>query len=114
MVAHFTPSVVYSLFALVFVSNVLINVDHGTMPACTDKLTAKLDINDFGFGVLGSIVYGGLMIGSGVATMVFNKGEYIKTALVLSLFCNALALFMFTTTTWFYFALFTRGLIGFF
>jgi MFS transporter, Spinster family, sphingosine-1-phosphate transporter len=114
MAEHFNPTVVYSLFTLVFIANVLINVDHGTMPACTDNVKAKLDINDFGFGVLGSVVYGGLTFGSGVATMVFNKGEYIKPALIISLFANTLALYMFTATSWFYFSLVCRGFIGFF
>jgi hypothetical protein len=32
---HYSQTVIYSLFALIFLTNVLINVDHGTLPACT-------------------------------------------------------------------------------
>ena len=32
---HYNTTVIYSLFALIFIANVLINVDHGTLPACT-------------------------------------------------------------------------------
>ena len=32
---HYKKSVIYSLFILVFFSNVLINIDHGTLPSST-------------------------------------------------------------------------------
>lgn len=33
--AHYKQSVIYALFVLVFTTNILINVDHGTLPGCT-------------------------------------------------------------------------------
>ena len=59
-------------------------------------------------------MYGGLTVGSTFATMIFNNGKLIKTALAASLFCNAICLWFFTVSESFYLSVFFRGLIGFF
>ena len=106
--------VIYSLFFLVFFSNILINVDHGTLPGSTEKIKEKLKINDFGFGILGSVVYAGLTCGSMFATMVFSYGNMIKPALSITLFLNAISLLGFTMSYNFYLSCILRTLIGFF
>jgi hypothetical protein len=63
---------------------------------------------------LGSIAYAGLIIGSMVATGLFQKGDLIKPTLAISLCGNVISLLLFTTTSSFYIILFYRGLIGFF
>jgi len=35
---EYKKSVVYSMFAVVFLSNILINVDHGSLPGCREKI----------------------------------------------------------------------------
>lgn len=112
--ANYDRTVIYSLFFLIFISNIMINVDHGTLPGSTKQIEEKLGINDFGFGILGSVVYGGLTFGSGLATLLFNKGELIKPTLAASLFCNAICLYVFTTSSSFLISAGLRGVTGFF
>ena len=92
----------------------MINVDHGTLPGSTKQIKEKLNINDFGFGILGSVVYGGLTVGSAFATMIFSTGTYIKPALSCTLFMNALCLYAFTVSNSFIISSMIRSLIGFF
>jgi len=101
-------------FFLVFLSNVFINVDHGSLPGCSNQIKADLNMNNFQFGILGSIVYGGLTLGAGIATGVYNKAKWIKPTLAASLLCNALSIWIFTLTNSFYFNAFLRFWIGFF
>ena len=39
--------VVYHIFLIVFMANILINIDHGALPGCYDQIRDKLDINKF-------------------------------------------------------------------
>ena len=112
--SHYDRRVIYSLFFLIFFANIMINIDHGTLPGSTKQIERKLNIHDFEFGILGSVVYGGLTIGSAVATMLFSEGEWIKPALAVSLFLNSIALYLFTISPSFIISCMIRGLIGFF
>jgi sugar phosphate permease len=91
----------------------LIQVDHGTLPGCADKVQLKLNINDFEYGVLGSLVYLGLMFGSATATGLYSKGHLIKPILGFSLMLNSICLAFFTTSTSFYVLGAMRFLTGF-
>lgn len=110
----YDSAVIYSLFFLIFFANVLINVDHGTLPGSTHEIEKKLLIGDFQFGMLGSVVYGGLTVGSAVATMLFSDGSKIKPALAFSLLCNSFCLYLFTISSHFLISCFLRFWIGFF
>lgn len=44
---EYSPRAVYGLFVLIFLSNVLINVDHGALPGCFDQVKEKFSINNF-------------------------------------------------------------------
>jgi predicted MFS family arabinose efflux permease len=91
----------------------MINIDHGTLPGSTKQIEEKLDINDLGFGILGSVVYAGLTFGSGFATLIFNRGEWIKPTLGTSLIFNAICLYAFTSSSSFLVCVLLRGLTGF-
>jgi len=41
----------------------MINVDHGILPACTKEVKSDLGLDDANLGLLGSLVYAGLVIG---------------------------------------------------
>jgi sugar phosphate permease len=110
----YDSTVIYSLFFLIFFSNILINVDHGTLPGSTKEIEKKLNIGDFQFGMLGSVVYGGLTLGSAVATMLFTNGDKIKPAIAGSLLCNAICLLVFTRSHDFLLSCALRFCIGFF
>lgn len=60
------------LFLIIFASCILINVDHGSLAGCSVELKEDLDINDFQFGILGSIAYCGIFFGSMAATGLFQ------------------------------------------
>lgn len=48
---------------MIFFSNLLINLDHGILAACTTELRDDLKLTNMQIGVLGSLVYFGLVIG---------------------------------------------------
>ena len=104
----------YSVFFLLFLTNVLNNVDHGSLPGCFDAIKNKLEVGNFGFGMLGSIVFVGLIFGSIAASGLFSQGAWIKPTLVLALLLNSICLYVFTLSNSFYFMVFVRGAIGFF
>ena len=52
------------IFLICLVTCIVINMDHGVIPACTFELKKDLHINDFFLGILGSLVFAGLMTGS--------------------------------------------------
>jgi hypothetical protein len=41
----------------------MINMDHGILPACTAEVRDDLDLDSADLGLLGSLVYLGLVIG---------------------------------------------------
>jgi fucose permease len=43
-------------------TNILINLDHGILPACTNELKEAFDMNESELGFLGSIVYLGIVL----------------------------------------------------
>lgn len=111
---HYDYRIIYGIFVLVFLSNVFINVDHGTLPGCSNEIMADLGMAPWEFGILGSIVYGGLTLGSAVSTGVFSQSKWVKPALVLTLFFNGITLWVFTLSKSFYIDAGLRFLIGFF
>jgi hypothetical protein len=50
----------------------MINVDHGSLPGCFDAIKGKLEVGNLGFGILGSIVFVGLIFGSIAASGLFS------------------------------------------
>lgn len=92
----------------------MINVDHGSLPGCFNAIKEKLDVGNFGFGILGSIVFVGLIFGSIAASGLFSKGNWIKPTLIMALALNAVSLYVFTLSNSFYLMIIVRGAIGFF
>jgi sugar phosphate permease len=110
----YSRSTIYLIFVVIFFSNVFINVDHGSLPGCTNQIKADLGIENLEFGILGSIVYGGLTLGSAVATWVYQHDSWIKPTLGLTLLGNALCIYLFTATNSFLLDTYLRFMIGFF
>ena len=104
----------YFLFFILFGGNVLINIDHGALPGGKDGIEASTSINDWSFGVLGSVVYAGLTVGSLAATSILAHGPAVKPALAITLILNAGCLAAFSLSTTFAVLAFLRGLIGLF
>lgn len=67
----YTERNLFLIFLLNFLSSVLVNVDYGSLPGCSENVKAKFKTDNFGFGVLGTVVYAGLVCGSAIGTKVF-------------------------------------------
>jgi len=52
------------LFGVIFVTNFMINLDHGILPAATEQVRDDLGLSNLNLGILGSLVYLGLVIGN--------------------------------------------------
>jgi len=53
----------YLIFVLFMTTNLVMNMDHGIMPAVTKEIKADLDIEEAMLGVFGSMVYFGNLLG---------------------------------------------------
>lgn len=93
---EYSRGLISCMFIIIFVSNILINVDHGSLAGCSVELKKDLKMNDVQYGILGSIAYCGILLGSMVATGLFNDESMIKCTLLGSLFFNGIFLFLFT------------------
>jgi len=59
----FTRKMRYFIFILLVITNLIINMDHGTIPAATSEIKNDLNINDDILGIFGSLVYLGNLLG---------------------------------------------------
>jgi hypothetical protein len=66
-------SVVNLSFAVLLFLNLIINIDHGVMPAGAITIKEYLAISNTEYGLLGSIVFFGLVLGSLAATFIYNN-----------------------------------------
>ena len=53
----------YFIFLILVVTNLIINMDHGTIPAATSEIKEDLKIDDDTLGIFGSLVYFGNLLG---------------------------------------------------
>ena len=56
---------------ILFASNFCVNIDMGILPACTLKMSHELKLETAEFGLLGSIVYVGQVLGCIIAAVMF-------------------------------------------
>ena len=52
------------IFILIIITNLIINMDHGTIPAATSEIKKDLNIDDASLGVFGSLVFFGNLLGT--------------------------------------------------
>jgi predicted MFS family arabinose efflux permease len=110
---NYNKKIIMIVFVTVFISNIYCNVDHGTLPGGSVAIKESLKLSDFQFGMLGSVVYGGMTVGAAIATGVYQKSHLIKPTLLCSLLFNLISLSVFALMTNFYLCAFFRFLIGF-
>lgn len=101
----------------------MVNMDHGIFPACIEQVRKDINIDNKGVGLVGSIVYLGLVagnsniktdsIGSLVALPVYNHYN-TKFILVICLLANAGGLVLIGVSDNYYLFLVSRFLVGFF
>jgi len=85
----------------------------GILPPASTKIKQELNIENTLFGFLGSVVYLGQLIGSGLATGILQNCNY-KAILSTCLFCNIGTLILFTLTDWYMVLVLCRMFTGLF
>ena len=83
------------IFALICLINILINLDRGAIPAGTTEIKEKNNITNAELGMIGSLLYFGLILGSLTGGYFFSKYSS-KWIVILSLFIFCFFLYSFT------------------
>ena len=99
------------LFLIFIFINVLMNFDHGTIPAATEQLRSYLELTDSELGFFGSLVFVGVIIGSLVSLTIINIFNRKYILMVCLILCG-LSLFVFTITTNYILLCIDRVIIG--
>lgn len=88
----------YCMLALIFthmsLTNILINFDHGVIPAAVNQIKLDLGLNNINVGLLGSLVYLGLTLGSILTAPLFTKCNP-KIVISIAMLLNGASLIIF-------------------
>ena len=98
------------VFILYLISNILISMDHGSIPASVNELR-QLTSYDQSIGLFGSLVYFGSIFGSLISFSLINTFD-IKLLILISLLGNSICLFTFVIIENIPFLFFNRILVG--
>lgn len=90
----------------------MVNVDHGAIPAATKVIKADLNLDNTQLGSLGSLVFVGIVFGSLFATIVFNNLPY-KVVITFCFLGNAIGLIIFAQSHTYPIQCFARFFSGF-
>ena len=101
----------WMLFLIFIIINVLMNFDHGTIPAATEQLRNYLELTDSELGFFGSLVFVGVIIGSLVSLTIINIFNRKYILMVCLILCG-LSLFVFTITKNYILLCIDRVIIG--
>lgn len=99
------------VFIVLSVTSVLINMDHGTIPAASNEIMNELKIQEATLGTFGSLVYLGNLIG---ALFLIKLIDYFsrRKIFVITLLCQSILIFTFTKVTNLYYLFLNRMLVG--
>lgn len=101
------------IFILIFFINMVINFDHGAIPAATTTLKEELRITNYELGIIGSLVYLGLVIGALSAGYLFQNYSS-KWIVIVALIMSSMFLYFFTITSSIFWISLTRVGCGYF
>ena len=85
------------LFIIFIIINLLMNFDHGTIPAATEQIRLYMALSNSKLGLFGSLVFIGVIIGSLVSMTIINTFNR-KYILMICLILCGISLFIFTIT----------------
>jgi MFS family permease len=100
-------------FFLLFIINLLVNLDHGAIPAGTTELMNDLKIDHVTLGTIGSMIFLGLTLGSVIAGPLFSSYSP-KIIVIMGLIISSSFLYVFTTAHNFFALAASRVGCGFF
>jgi sugar phosphate permease len=101
------------IFLLLFIINLLVNLDNGIIPAGTTELMNDLKMDHVALGTIGSMIFLGLTMGSVAAGSLFNSYSP-KIIVITGLTVSSFFLYTFTNSHTFFALAFTRIGCGFF
>ena len=101
------------MYVVACFANLVINLDHGILPACTQEIMRDLHIDELGLGLLGTVVYVGLLLGS-ITSGPLLQNYSCKKIIAGSTLGNIISLFIFPISENFFLLCLSRGLVGFF
>ena len=64
----YDPKVIGIIIYALFFANLFFNIDMGILPAGSIKIKKELDLTNSQYGMLGSVVYFGQVLGSALAS----------------------------------------------
>jgi hypothetical protein len=79
-------------------ANVSCNIDNGIMSGAAESIKSDMGIDNLKFGMLGTIIFFGLSIGSIYAMKAFSTFDHIQGVLVTSFAVLAVLIVAFTVT----------------
>lgn len=89
------------IFALLTLTNVLINLDHGILPACTKEMKKHFNMGEKALGFMGSIVYLGIVLaGTAVGNLYLRYHSKLLTIIALMSLEFTLVLFILSDQMW--------------
>jgi predicted MFS family arabinose efflux permease len=95
-----------------FLCDILVNVDHGAIPAGIKEMQDDFELETIHMGNFGSLCFFGLAVGSVFSAFVVGKISW-KVILQLSFIGNGFGLFLYAISSDFYYLAFARFLSGF-
>ena len=101
------------IFLLICIINILINCDHGAIPAGTTELKEAKNLSNIQLGTIGSLVYLGLVLGSISGGYIFSTYSS-KWVIINSLIAACIFLYFFTVSNYYLSMAFCRVGCGFF
>ena len=94
------------------IGNLLMNFDHGALPAALVDMRKDLGFSKVYMGSLGSYVYGGFVIGSFINATLFDTYLSNKKSLMLAFSLNGVGSLLYITNTQYYVLSFARLMCG--
>jgi predicted MFS family arabinose efflux permease len=109
----YSPRIVGIIIYCLFFANLFFNIDMGILPAGSIKIKGELKMSNSQYGVLGSVVYFGQVVGSVLAAGIlsFCSPKYVLASCV---FLNIGFLLVFTVTDVFWILAASRTMTGLF
>ena len=77
------------VFGVCLLSATIVNMDHGILPACSFELKEELGVEELFIGFLGSVVFGGILLGSLASGYVFSNYSCKKVLIYSMVGLNA-------------------------
>lgn len=99
------------LFFILSTLNMLINMDHGTIPAASNEIKRELNINETALGTFGSLVYFGNLVGALFLIRMIDVLDR-KILLIFAVLTNAIMIYLFTQISNLWFLFFNRIMVG--